>query len=174
MPELRRRDPSAGRLAIELRAVAGPGDVDAALDVWRRSDAGRRPDGVAGDDAGARSMLADPTSFAVVAWEGSEAVGMAQAMEGRADEGRGAPIPGLAHVGMVFVVPERWSSGVGSLVLDAVLAEARRRGYVRAQLWTGVANHRARPFYERRGWTSTGEEAANDKHDRITRYVRDL
>lgn len=173
MPEVRRRD--AGARGLNVRLANGAADLAAALEVWRRSDAGRSPHGVAGDDANVRRTLSDPTTFVVLATdETGEAVGMAQGMDGREDEGRGAAIPGLLHVGMVFVVPERWSRGVGSLVLDALLDAARDRGYTSAQLWTGLGNQRARPFYEHRGWTWTGEEAANDKHDRIVRYVRDL
>ena len=53
--------------ALIVSLAAGPPDLAAAIEVWRRSDAGRRPDGVAGDPTGAQVMLADPTTFVVLA-----------------------------------------------------------------------------------------------------------
>lgn len=42
--------------------------------------------------------------------------------------------------------------GSGSCLHDAVLAEARKRGYGGIELFTAAANLRSRTFYDARGW----------------------
>jgi len=56
----------------------------------------------------------------------------------------------------LYVVPAAWNRGVGSALHDFALERLRRSGVRRARLWTLVENHRARAFYEKRGWTLTG------------------
>ena len=55
----------------------------------------------------------------------------------------------------LYVVPEEWGSGVAAELHDAVLELLRDCPEIR--LWTLEANHRARRFYERRGWRLNGE-----------------
>jgi GNAT superfamily N-acetyltransferase len=56
----------------------------------------------------------------------------------------------------LFVVPEHWGAGVGSALHDLALERLRAMGTTEARLWTLADNPSARPFYERRGWTTTG------------------
>ena len=73
-------------------------------------------------------------------------------------EREGRPV-GLAAfeacwLGGLYVVPEEWGSGVAGDLHDAALAampDCPELG-----LWTLEANHRARRFYERRGWRLNG------------------
>jgi GNAT superfamily N-acetyltransferase len=58
-------------------------------------------------------------------------------------------LPGLAHLSLVFVEPARWGRGIGGRLVDAVLAEARRRAYDRIQLWTHEDNARAQGLWTR-------------------------
>jgi RimJ/RimL family protein N-acetyltransferase len=60
---------------------------------------------------------------------------------------------------LLFVVPERWGEGIGGVILDAVLAEARRRNYSRIHLWTDEDNERSRRLYRSRGFSPTGRTA---------------
>lgn len=55
----------------------------------------------------------------------------------------------------LYVAPEEWGSGVAAELHDAALAALHDCPEVR--LWTLEANHRARRFYERRGWRLSGE-----------------
>ena len=57
----------------------------------------------------------------------------------------------------LYVRPSRQSTGIGSALHDYALERLRARGVRRAKLWTLEQNWRARQFYERRGWSLTGE-----------------
>jgi len=50
-----------------------------------------------------------------------------------------------------YVVPEYWGSGVADELLAAAVESGARR------LWCLEENGRARRFYERNGWATTGE-----------------
>jgi GNAT superfamily N-acetyltransferase len=84
------------------------------------------------------------------------------------------PLPGLVHVSMVAVHPDRWGQGLGALVLDVARREARKRGFTRAQLWTHETNRRAQRLYERLGWVASGRTKIDDHGEPIRHYVREL
>ncbi len=74
-------------------------------------------------------------------------------------ERAGRPV-GMAAFGAcwlhgLYVVPEEWGTGVAGELHDAALAAMPDCPEVR--LWTLRENHRARRFYERRGWRLNGE-----------------
>lgn len=110
----------------------------------------------------------------LVAADEMEIVGMAVAIPARADDGAGPPVPGLCHISMVFVAPDRWGQRIGAQLVDAITAEARSRGYSRAQLWTHADNVRAQRLYERRGFRRTGREKDDDLGEPIVHYARAL
>ena len=70
--------------------------------------------------------------------------------------------PTLAHLWQMFVRREHWGSGIATTLHDAVLDEARRRGYREFRLYTPARQLRARGFYEREGWRSVGEAFAEE------------
>jgi GNAT superfamily N-acetyltransferase len=71
---------------------------------------------------------------------------------GPAREGAGwQVVPGVAHLGALFVHPDRWRTGVASQLLDAAEAAMREAGYVRARLNTPEGAPAER-FYASRGW----------------------
>ena len=57
----------------------------------------------------------------------------------------------------LFVRPPWQGRGVARQLIGAAVAEARRRGFTRMRLWTPRDAARARRFYEREGWTATGD-----------------
>lgn len=59
----------------------------------------------------------------------------------------------LRHFGYL---PRWWGSGRADQLHEAVLAGLAGQGAEPVYLWVLVDNHRARAFYERRGWTDTG------------------
>ena len=65
--------------------------------------------------------------------------------------------PKLAHLWQMFVRREHRGSGIATTLHDAVLAEARRRGYTEFRLYTPAKQLRARGFYEREGWRIAGD-----------------
>lgn len=56
----------------------------------------------------------------------------------------------------IYVHPDRWGEGHGRLLIRAGEDRLRWLGVRRAMLWVLEANHRARSFYEREGWTLGG------------------
>ena len=154
----------------------GPADFEAAVAVYRRSNAVRRGGAPAPPEheERIRTSLRKPDAFVIVADDGGAIVGMTLAMQGLAEDGAGPPIPGLCFVGMVYVLPTRWGEGIGSRLVEAVCAEARARGYDRAQLWTHADNLRAQRLYDRHGFRRAGREKDNDLGERIFLYERSL
>ncbi|GAA3953196.1 hypothetical protein GCM10023085_39560 [Actinomadura viridis] len=163
-----------GEEAVTIRPGTAA-DVEGAALLMHLADVERR--GPSPLDAGLRertvARLSDPSTFFCVAeTSGVEGpVATAAGMSGRLDGGAGAPIPGLCHISMVAVRPGLWGRGLGGLVVDAVLAEAVRRGYDRAQLFTQTGNPRARALYEGRGFALTGQAGVDDMGDEIVHYL---
>jgi predicted GNAT family N-acyltransferase len=81
----------------------------------------------------------------------------ALAREGRVAAGTGrfyAAAPGIAQIGRMAVLAPWRGRGVGGLLLGALVAEARRRGFARARLDAQVG---AVHFYRRAGFRESGE-----------------
>ena len=154
---------------------AGAADHVAALAVWRAANAAFLGDEHAGaeQEARVRKHLETPDAFLLLAEDEGRAVGTAVGMHAREDDGAGPAIPGFLHVAMVYVVPDRWGEGIGRALTDELLAVARRRGYVRAQLWTHAHNDHAQRLYEGKGFVQSGREQVVDGL-RIVHYTRNL
>jgi len=65
-----------------------------------------------------------------------------------------APTGALSRV---YVLPDHWAAGTGNQLLSAALDVLDQGGCSAATLWVLEHNHRARAWYERRGWQPTGE-----------------
>jgi GNAT superfamily N-acetyltransferase len=57
----------------------------------------------------------------------------------------------------LYVVPERWGTGLAHELHGRALEVVRDLGSARCHLWVLEDNTRARRFYERRGWQENGE-----------------
>jgi GNAT superfamily N-acetyltransferase len=68
-------------------------------------------------------------------------------------------MPAGCFLSYLFVVPERWGEGIGGVILDAALDEAKRRHYSRIHLWTHEDNVRSHGLYRSRGFSPTGRVA---------------
>ena len=89
------------------------------------------------------AAVADPGARALIAVsEGEEPVGAACVTDGW--------LQGL------YVVPERWGTGLADALHDRALDEVRALGAGSCRLWVLEDNARARRFYERRGWRENG------------------
>ncbi len=73
----------------------------------------------------------------------------------------GPPLPGLAHVGALYVHPLRWRRGIGAAMLARAEAAMRERGFARARLWTPDGAPAER-FYRTLGWEPDGRRAWNE------------
>jgi GNAT superfamily N-acetyltransferase len=139
------------------------------------------PDMFAGRDR-TTELVRDPSTWLLMASDGEVCaghVGFFPARARTASGGEGAwrqrpPIPGLAHLWQLFVRPAWWGAGVAPALHDAALAEMQARGFARARLLTPSLHARARRFYERRGWSTTGEEWSEDLELMLTEYGRRL
>jgi GNAT superfamily N-acetyltransferase len=109
-----------------------------------------------------RAHLRDPGAWFLVATDGPAVVGMASAEALRGESGAGPVIAGGWFLSYLFVVPERWGEGIGGAILDAVLAEAKRRACSRIHLWTHDDNERSHRLYRSRGFSPTGRTAGGE------------
>jgi GNAT superfamily N-acetyltransferase len=66
-------------------------------------------------------------------------------------------VPGLAHLGALFVHPRAWRRGIASRLLDAAVVAMRQAGFDRVRLNT-PAGAPAESFYAARGWRRDGPE----------------
>jgi GNAT superfamily N-acetyltransferase len=139
--------------------LGGAADVETAVAVYERSALARRA-GVWPDRAArlehVGAVLRDTDTWFHLATEDEQPVAMAAAKPLRSDDGAGQPVPGGCFLNLIFVVPERLGEGIGGAVLDALLAEARRRGYSHVRLLTHVDNERSHRLYASRGFSLTG------------------
>jgi GNAT superfamily N-acetyltransferase len=72
------------------------------------------------------------------------------------DEPVGAAYVSFGWLQGLYVVPERWGSGLGGELHDRALELVRDLGSSSCRLWVLEDNARARRFYERRGWQENG------------------
>jgi GNAT superfamily N-acetyltransferase len=88
------------------------------------------------------SALSDPDGETYLAFEADQAVGVVSLRHG--------------VLRTLYVMPAFWSRGIGSTLHDLALVRLRETNVEEARLWTLTENHRARAFYEKRGWRLTG------------------
>ena len=67
------------------------------------------------------------------------------------------PRPGTIYLWQLFAAPAWQGTGLAQALMDRAIEEARRRGFSRITLWAAEGAAQARCFYEREGWTPTGE-----------------
>jgi GNAT superfamily N-acetyltransferase len=99
---------------------------------------------------------------------------MALAMPAHEDTGAGPLIPGACYLDLIYVLPDRWGEGIGGVLLDRVLDEARRRGYSQVQLSTHEDNERSHRLYRSRGFSPAGLTRINDAGARVGQWVRSI
>ncbi|GIH99534.1 GNAT family N-acetyltransferase [Planobispora takensis] len=76
--------------------------------------------------------------------------------QGRAAAGEGGEAGGGGEVFAIYVLPERWSTGLGLALMTRSVERLRELGHREAGLWVLEGNARARRFYERFGFTLSG------------------
>jgi GNAT superfamily N-acetyltransferase len=109
--------------------------------------------------AGIVERLALPETWCLLAHDGGAPAGHVAFLGARERSDERAPIPGLAHLWMLFVREPWWGSGLARRLLALAVAEAGARGYATMRLYTPAGQARARAFYAREGWTAAGEPA---------------
>jgi GNAT superfamily N-acetyltransferase len=166
---------SGARVPVTVRPGRST-DVDAALSIYLRSTlAGRQGRPISAERIEqVADNLRNPVTWFLIADDGRESVGMALAMPAHEDAGAGPLIAGACYLDLIYVLPDRWGKGIGGVLLDRVLDEARRRGYARVQLSTHEDNERSHRLYRSRGFSPTGDARVNDAGARIGEWVRSI
>jgi ribosomal protein S18 acetylase RimI-like enzyme len=95
------------------------------------------------DDALERAITAEGVVY-LVAEEGGSAVGYASATE--SDDS------GTAVLSSIYVAPDRWGEGVGTVLFEAVAGRLQARGLERVRATVLAENDVGRAFYDRRGF----------------------
>jgi GNAT superfamily N-acetyltransferase len=82
----------------------------------------------------------------------------------------------MGHITRFYVDVPHWGQGIGRLLYDAAISHLRQVAYEQASLWVLEGNARARSWYQRLGWTCTGERkvAAGTIGVEDVRYTRSL
>ncbi len=158
--------------AIELRR-AGLDDLDVILSTFliglesyaAFAPPGWSPGQLPDERERTADLLSDPDTWTALALAAGEPVGHVgvipareRAIGERAHDWRDRPpLPGVAHLWQLFVLPDWWGTGVAGTLHEAAVAEIGARGYQRARLVTPSDHARARRFYGRRGWVPTDE-----------------
>jgi GNAT superfamily N-acetyltransferase len=69
---------------------------------------------------------------------------------------RDADMPGTGEILALYVDPDTWGAGVGTLLMENSRDHLWRKGFTDAVLWVLVGNARACRFYQRDGWVADG------------------
>ena len=69
--------------------------------------------------------------------------------------------PGLAELICIHSLKENWGKGYGSQLMERALAEMKAAGYREVLLWVFEQNLRARRFYEKFGFSLSGQQQNN-------------
>ena len=82
----------------------------------------------------------------------------------------------MGHITRFYVDAPQWGQGIGRLLYEAAVSHLMRAGYRQASLWVLEENARARAWYERLGWTCTGEHKVAEGTPGVddVRYTRSL
>jgi ribosomal protein S18 acetylase RimI-like enzyme len=177
---------------------AGQADVAAAAELWYASHLARRGGKRLSEEhhrSRVREQAVVPGALLMVAEEGdgeippgarcegdgdpcpaggSRVIGFILGIPGRENDGDGDRVPGLLHISLVAVAPDRWGEQVGRLMVEAILRDAAARGYRCAQLWTQADNPRANRLYRGLGFRRTGRVTLDGWGELIVQYQREL
>ncbi|MBC3843819.1 GNAT family N-acetyltransferase [Streptacidiphilus sp. 4-A2] len=172
----RRRMAEPGALLLLARAESGEGGGEDS-EGGRGRESGKDSGGGA-DGSGAAG--ARVTAAVVPAAEGGDraaaesgpVVGTILGVQGLDQDGAGPPVPGLLHISLLSVAPDRWGQHIGRLLVDQVLDSASARGFEQAQLWTHADNLRANRLYKSMGFRRSGRVRIDDWGELLVHYRR--
>lgn len=104
-----------------------------------------------------RAELEDPNITYFLLFHDTYAVGYAKLRE--CPPGPGVTGKNAVALQRIYVVERFWKKGVGKVLLDHVIGEARQKGFDTLWLEVWEQNERALGFYEKQGFTDTGGRA---------------
>lgn len=77
----------------------------------------------------------------------------------------------------MYVLPEYWNLGAGSLLIDEVLKYAVNNSYLEVGLWVLDGNNQAIRFYEKKGFIGNGDTIQSmigEKSITEKRYIKEF
>ena len=74
------------------------------------------------------------------------------------DESREKNMPEYAELICIHSLKDNWHKGYGSMMMDRVLGDVKAAGYSKIMLWVFDNNVRAIRFYEKHGFTASGQK----------------
>ncbi len=167
-------------------------DADAAVDLWKSSHVIRRNGRPLPEAhiASAYQRMSVPGALLLLAHDprpdgGSDGgpeggpdggrpavVGTILGVQGLDQDGLGPAVPGLVHICLLSVAPDRWGQHIGRLLVEQMLLRAAAQGYRRAQLWTHADNLRANRLYKAMGFRRSGRVRVDDWGELLVHYWR--
>jgi 8-oxo-dGTP pyrophosphatase MutT (NUDIX family)/ribosomal protein S18 acetylase RimI-like enzyme len=161
-------------MAIAVRALSAD-DKGAVASLWQAANDARRREYGLDERPESVDVMSRRGTFAVGVGDGPELLSIAVAMPALGDDGRARQnVAGLAHISSVATRPDSSRLGYAARVMRAIMLQATRRGFARAQLWTHVSNTGARGLYERSGFEASGRQRTDDSGEPIMHLWRDL
>ena len=73
------------------------------------------------------------------------------------DATREEDMEGFAELICIHSLQVNWGKGYGSKMMDKVLSDIAEAGYTKVMLWVFEENHRARAFYEAKGFVKSAK-----------------
>jgi GNAT superfamily N-acetyltransferase len=138
---------------------------ESAIEVWRSAWAAQSAEPSADRIRRVRGKVSDPRAFLVVLDRGAAPAGMALVEPYRSANGFGTVQPDRGHISMVYVHPELQGSGVGTELLERVIAQAP---WSSLSLWT----QRSTSTLRRLGFRATPEKRVTGTGVRTQRWER--
>lgn len=162
-----REDQRATGIAVTVREAA-PADLrDVALVralSWQAAYVGLVPDEVLESltepdrlERWAASAEAWTHGRTLVAEADDRIVGFSMFGGARGTDGVQTGSPGRGEVYAIYLLPQRWRTGIGRALMHATLDELVESGYHHVMLWVLESNDRATEFYEHCGFAASGQ-----------------
>jgi len=137
----------------------GQPDVVAACELWFRADGARRSTDMKPDEPAALAEeIAElyhrpPLHLLLAQTPTGDLVGTVLGKPWRRD-------PQIGQISLLAVEPRWQAQGIGSMLLDEVVARLRSDGCLAGRMYVRAADAGLQRFYEKRGWSATGEMEA--------------
>lgn len=127
---------------------------ESAIEVWRSARAAQGAEPSEDRIQRVRGKVSDPRAFLVVLERETSPVGMALVEPYRSANGFGTVQPDRGHISMVYVRPELQGSGIGTELLERVIAQAP---WTSLSLWI-QARHASTGPLRRLGFRATPDK----------------
>lgn len=78
----------------------------------------------------------------------------------------------VAEITAIYLNPNQWRKGYGTLLLNTALANLTEQGYQQVNIWALDSNQQARNFYEGLGFTASSDSRVEQEDGYSLREIR--